>query len=227
VSRELVVRGIGERDHVIRSVQHGEEGRRALEHVRQPRALHLQLGEQPVALALQRARAHLLGGLEAVHQRAPHHALLHDHGAVGEGEERLLHLTEAHDLQAPVLEVHGLAAHHALEQRPDVALDLRPRPQHRLAECRRMLVAEDHAVGVVVDLEQVRSPADRLRDPLAHHHRRRRPEALRPPRHRTERRGRPVHGAAEPSHLARDGKELHGGVRRGARGRRPPHLPHG
>jgi hypothetical protein len=206
VPHELEVRVVRQLEDVLRPAQHRQERGRLLEDVLQPLPLHPQRAQQPVALGLERAGVDLVGRLVAVDEDAAHLAALAGNGAVRKGEVRLLAGAVAVDAEEEILEVHRFAPPHPLEEGSDVAADLAPAPEHRPSQPRRVLVAHDDAVRVVVDLEELRPPAQVHGDPLPQHEPGRGAQAGRPPLHRAQRGGGPVRTPRETPHVARRGE---------------------
>ncbi len=84
-------------------------------------------------------------------------------------------------------------------------------PDHleRCAHGCRMQVAADRAIGVVVDLDIVRAPADQDRERRRQAQADRCAQALRPAGQRSERRRRPVHAADQFAHFTPTGEPVH------------------
>jgi hypothetical protein len=187
----------------------------------------------PDALALARAPRHL--GLEPVVQPAQHLLVAHPFGGLDAGDENAADPVRdravrdravadreprlfdervfARDGPRVVLGEEGaaLALEDRLIERAQLGMDLRPYLGERPAQRTGMPAAQDGAIGVVVDLHQLRPPAHRHREARGEDRRDAEAQAGRPGLDGAERRLRPVHLADAPRHLARDRARHHQG----------------
>ena len=186
------------------------------------------------ARAQRRLRAHPLSRLDHRGQHAADAGRLGlvGHGAVAQREAHVLPLT-APALHPPwhVLgEERGTASgQDVLVERSELVIDLRPSLAQRSAQGGRVLLAEDRPIAVVVDQDQLGSPAQRLREPGGEHQADRPFERRRPMFRRAERGPGPVEFAHPACHLAfalpggrreprRDRRRCFGGCRHHDRG---------
>ena len=157
------------------------------------------------------------------------HTMLVANGAVGVGEVGLLQIAEALHRQVLVVGERGLAGfEHAQQLSTDDVPVLGPHPDAGPAERGMLVRPEDRDPRVVVDQGEFATPPDRHRVTGAEADADRGPQALRPLRHRPQRRGRPVERGHPGGHLAfaREGRNGAGVWRLGHRpvsyhGRRP------
>ncbi len=151
-------------------------------------------------------------------------------GAVGKGVVGLLLIPVALHDQELRLDVRPLVSGHGGPQHgPDHVPDLAPYDGGGLPQGLRVLPSDDALIGVVVEVGELRSPADP--DGLAggQHDAHAGLQALRPAVGGAEGSGRPVEGAHPRPHLAAAGKEIvHHGyaeMEGGGSGRAPPRAP--
>jgi hypothetical protein len=123
--------------------------------------------------------------------------------AVGEGEVRLLHVSEPIHLEQEVVRPGGLAGlHHVLVERSYDGPDVGPALAPLLGEGAGVFGPQNGPVAVVVDLHQLQPPPDVHREGGLEADPDRRAQALGPGRRRTERRPLPVERPNERAHLA-------------------------
>ena len=114
-------------------------------------------------------------------------------GAVGESVVGLLRIAVALHQQELLLDIGPLdATHGGVEQRSDIGPDFLPDFPGRLAERPRVLAADDRLVGVVVEVDQFRSPPDPDRLAGGEHDADGRLQALRPGLRRPQRIAGPI-----------------------------------
>ena len=132
-----------------------------------------------------------------------------EHGRVAVGPVHVLDRAVAKDRNERVLVPAGPAApHHVVDLGADDRPDLRPALATGLAHRGRMLAdAEARHVGVVVDLDQVRSPPQEHRVTGAQHHRHRRLQRSRPAGHRPQGGSGPVDAADQRARLTPSSKD--------------------
>ncbi len=131
--------------------------------------------------------------------------------AVGEGVVGLLRIAVALHDQELFLDVGPLdpaerGGEHRADLRPDLAPHLRRRPAQRPG----VLAPDDRLVGIVVEVGQLRAPADPDRLARGEHDPHRGPEALGPGIGRAQRRPGPVVAADQHAHLAAACQEVQG-----------------
>ena len=121
---------------------------------------------------------------------------------VGVQEVALLEIAVAVERHQHVVEADRAAVHHLVEERSDDVPGLGERVPGALADRGMLGLAQDRPEGVVVELHEVRPPAQEHRELRLQQHAERSAKALRPARHGTEGRGRPVETARERAHRA-------------------------
>ncbi len=115
------------------------------------------------------------------------------HRAVGEGVVGLLRIAVALHDQELLLDIGAfIATHRGRQHRADLRPDLAPHDAGRLAQRPRMLAADDRAIGVVVEVDELAAPADPDRLARGQHDAHRGLQAARPLCRRPERRRGPV-----------------------------------
>ena len=209
---ELVVAVVGQLEGVVLAAQHGEEGGRLLEDGGEPRALEVQLVEEARSLLL---GAHARRRLLADDQRSTDRAVIGVHGAVAVRPPDVLEASVALDREILVLVPGGRATgHDLLDLRSDGFPDVGPAFAPAHAERLRVppAAAEAGAIGVVVDLNELRAPPEEHRRGRVENDLHDRAKAERPRRDRTERGRAPVEGATERAHLAGAGEDAVLGV---------------
>ncbi len=169
------------------------------------RAQLAQRAELPFAVNLFGGLGH--GGEHAA-DAGPLDGVVRD-GAVRDDEVRLLQEPPPVDQHVQIVAPRRrLAAVRRLDHRADDVPDLRPAFGGGLAHRARMLVAQHGPVGVVVDLDELRSPPQQHGEPVVQQQADHGPQRLRPALDGPERRRRPVDGAHQGGHLAATSKQI-------------------
>ena len=170
---------------------------------------------------------HAPGGLDAGDEDAADAVILLADRAVREGEVALLGEAVPAERKHQIVRVHRAARFHdAAEHRSDHVADFHPAFEQRLAERIGVLRAKDRDVAVVVEHDQLGSPAHQHGETRFDADARCRPKALRPPFRGPQRGGGPILGADPRCHLAGDGADVELQIfRHSYRGRQERRLP--
>jgi hypothetical protein len=144
------------------------------------RRLALPFGHHP--------RRRLAGDAEQPRDRA----IIVEHGRVGERPPALLRHARTAQIERHVRHRAAFAGKRRLHQRRDIAPDITPHIPERAAERGSDAVAEDRAIGIVVEAQQIRPPRQEHRTRAGEHQRQRRAQRRRPALGRAEGRAGPV-----------------------------------
>ncbi len=175
---QLLVVLIDAFDHVVRAAQDRQRRRRLLERVGHLHALRVQRPQQYVALAFQ---LDLRGVLGAHAQHAADAAAVVKDRAVGKGEIHLFAVAVAQHHERHMLVPGRLAGRqHVLGLAGDRRPHIGPHLGHLASERERVAHPQDRDVGVVVEIDHPRAPADHHREARTQAERQRRAQALRP-----------------------------------------------
>ncbi len=136
------------------------------------------------------------------------------HRRIGKGEPRRLVVTEPVQRQGQAVAIDGFAAQRALGERSDFIPDLGPDVLEPRAERRRVLVAENLHIGVVIEQAEIRPPGHEHGKFRRQHEADDRPQRLGPGVEVAERRSRPVGAADQFTRAAAAAQERSGAFAR-------------